>query len=86
MKELLKKVINGEVESVNLPFTPIKEIERVLTELGINTSACEADTNGWEVDFWYTYERKYELSGSLHYGKFEFRNFRTHCPDPDWER
>lgn len=72
MKELLEKVINGEAETVNLPFTPIEKIEGVLRELGINTEDCEADTNGWEIDFWYTYEGKYELAGSLHYGDFSF--------------
>lgn len=71
MKELLEKVINGEVKSVNLPFTPIKEIEKVLDELGVDTADCESDTNGWQVDFWYMYG-KYELSGSLHYGEFKF--------------
>ncbi len=72
MKELLEKVINGEVEMVKLPFTPIKEIEQVLNELGVDTDSCDADTNGWEIDFWYTYENKYELAGSLHYGNLEF--------------
>jgi len=37
MKELLEKVINGESLYVDLPFTPIKEIEKVLKELGVNT-------------------------------------------------
>lgn len=72
MKQLLEKVINGEVETVEIPFTPIKEIEQVLNELGVDTDNCDSDTNGWEIDFWYTYEDKYELSGSLHYGEFKF--------------
>lgn len=67
MKELLEKVINGESLYVDLPFTPIKEIEKVLKELGVNTKNVDADTNGWQIDFWYVYENQYQLSGSLHY-------------------
>lgn len=73
MKELLNSVIIGIKNDVNIPFTPIKEIEIILKELGVDTEVVDSDTNGWEVDFWYTYENKYELSGSLHYGNFKFR-------------
>lgn len=72
MKELLEKVINGESLYVDLPFTPIKEIEKVLKELGVITKNVDADTNGWEIDFWYVYENQYQLSGSLHYGELKF--------------
>jgi hypothetical protein len=65
MKELLEKVINGESLYVDLPFTPIKEIEKVLKNV-------DADTNGWQIDFWYVYENQYQLSGSLHYGELKF--------------
>lgn len=73
MKELLLSVINNEKEMVDLPFTPIKEIEKVLKELGVNIDNVEGESVGWEVDFWYTYEGKYELSGSLRYGDMSFR-------------
>lgn len=73
IKDLLLKVVNGEVDMVDLPFTPIKQIEKILNEIGIDTDNPESDTNGWEIDFWYTYEGKYELSGSLHYGDMSFR-------------
>lgn len=77
MQELLtlstkiKSVIDGEVEKVSLPFTPIEEIEEVLIKLGIDTDDAGYDSNGWQVDFWYTYG-DYQLSGSLHYGGFVF--------------
>lgn len=73
MKELLEKVINEEETLISIPFTPIQQIENILESLGVNIRDCEADTNGWQVDFWYTYENKYMLSGSLHYGDFKFR-------------
>ena len=72
MKDLLKQVINNEVNSVKIPFTPIKKIEILLNELGVNTNKIDLDTNGWEIDFCYKYENKYQLSGSLHYGDFVF--------------
>lgn len=72
MRELLRKVINGEVNEVSLPFTPIKEIEKELRELGVDVKDVECDTNGWQIDFWYVYENQYQLSGSLHYGKLKF--------------
>lgn len=46
MRELLRKVINGEVNEVSLPFTPIKEIEKELRELGVDVKDVECDTNG----------------------------------------
>lgn len=73
VKDLLNKVINGEVEEINIPFTPIAEIEEILEDLKISTIDVDVDTNGWEVDFWNIYENKYQLSGSLYYGRFVFK-------------
>lgn len=73
MKELLKQVINGDLQEVDIPFMPIVKIEVDLRELGINVKDCEVDTNGRDIDFWYTYENKYVLSGTLYYGDLTFK-------------
>lgn len=71
LKENLLKVINEDVKSIKLPFTPISEITEILESLGINHDY--SDTNGWEIDFWYYYgDEKYVLTGSLEYGDMEF--------------
>ena len=72
MKELLKKVINGEINNAQIQMSPISHIEDLLEELGINTNDNELESNGWQVDFWIKYEEKYQLSGSLYYGGFTF--------------
>lgn len=71
MKELLKQVINGELQEVDISFMPIVKIEADLKELGINVNDLEA--NGRDIDFWYTYENKYVLSGTLYYGDLTFK-------------
>lgn len=71
LKEKLLKVINENVKSIELPFTPINEITEILKSLKINHDY--GDTNGWQVDFWHYYDdEKYVLSGSLQYGDMKF--------------
>ena len=77
MKDLLKKVTDGDLQSVDIPFTPISSIETHLEELDLDTENTNCDTNGWQLDFWYYYVHKitrikYVLSGSFHYGEFKF--------------
>jgi hypothetical protein len=76
MKELLQQVIDGKKKEVHLPFTPIAEIEEALTELGIDTNDVDPNTNGWEIDFWYTYQDRYTLSGSLYMGNMKFEKIK----------
>ncbi len=85
MKEAIKAFLEGDKQSIELEFKPINEYAEVLSELGFNTKAdgslnlCnsggnEWDTNGWQVDFWWTIhmdEKKFMLSGSLFYGQIK---------------
>ena len=75
MKELLKSVLDGKVESVSIPYAPPSEIEKILKELGIDTKQHDININGWDVDFWIYYKYKnerYIFSGSWFYGKYNF--------------
>lgn len=72
LKQLLEKVINGEEKSVNLPFTPINDLEKILKE-EFKITLGEWDTNGWCINFWwYTENEEYYISGSLYYGNMIF--------------
>ena len=46
MKELLKLVIEGKETLVDLPFTPLSEINEVLKELEIDIEDTDTDQNG----------------------------------------
>lgn len=54
---------------------PISKVEDVLKSIGFKDLQLDGDeTNGWQVDFWYTFSSEeygdYMLAGSLHYGGF----------------
>ena len=76
MKEEIEKFINSN--EVNLNFKqmlPIRDIEKILTDLGYNELELEGEeTNGWQVYFWYRFNGENLpilcLSGSLHFGDF----------------
>jgi len=69
----VKQVIHSQLDSVDLYFVPIKDIEIILESLGVQIkSITNYKTDGWMVDFYYTYDNKYVLSGNLHYGNFKF--------------
>lgn len=76
MIDLIQSVITDEISSVNIPYTPIEEIEDLLTTLGFNTDEPGYDdTNGWQHDFWLEYTKDditYRLSGSWYYGNYTF--------------
>lgn len=72
IKELIETYIDSDELSLELPMTPVQEIEEILAGVGYEHS--NSDQNGWQVDFWYTYTHPERgsvvLSGSLHYGGF----------------
>ncbi len=67
--EIIQKVIQtGEKQEI--PMQPLNTIEKSFKELGFNDfDSEEEDTNGWAVDFWYTFTHPalgdYTVSGSL---------------------
>ena len=73
-KEILDFLKNRETQSLSIPMIPINNIKNFLGELGYDTQTSSDDTNGWQVDFWYYFNKPGEeelcLSGSLWYGKF----------------
>lgn len=76
LKELLQQAVNTG-EDVKLPFTPIREVEKELKELGFEELEMDGDeTNGWQIDFFYKFKHPekgtFMLSGSLHYGGMLF--------------
>lgn len=69
----IKNIINGS-EDTSLPFVPLEVVNYILKGLGFTLE--EADTNGYQVDFWYTYkhpnkDQRFTLQGSLWYGKLK---------------
>lgn len=56
-------------ESLSLEIKPLSEYTNYLETLGFEVD--NQDTNGWEVDFWITFEGELTLSGSLHYGDYK---------------
>lgn len=68
MKELILKVINGELESVEVPFQKLDIYVDILKSLGFEI--YDFDTNGYQVDFWLNFIKNnnvYCLEGSLFY-------------------
>ena len=74
----IQEFLDSDLESIELPFKPIYGYASDLEELGFNTIINDSlnldkfETNGWQVDFWWTIkrnnDRQYMLSGSLFYG------------------
>jgi len=62
VKRELERLSNG-VKSVELTGVYPSVLESVIG--GFDWS--EADTNGWQVDYWLTTD-KYDISGSMYYG------------------
>jgi len=76
LKENIEDFLKGEMEALEIPMTPIRDVEEILKELGYNELELNGDeTNGWQVDFWYYFYSETQpvllLSGSLHYGDFK---------------
>lgn len=74
--ETISEFLLTNENSVDLPFAPISIIEAELGKLGFDiTGEVGADTNGWQVDFWYYYNHsdfgRFYLEGSLWYGDFK---------------
>jgi hypothetical protein len=68
MEELLLKVINGEVESVEVPFQKLSYYYDILTSLGCEESGY--DSNGYQVDFSLYFDKDsklFSIEGSLWY-------------------
>ena len=83
-KQIIMDFINSEDESMDLMFHPLNDFSKVLAEIGFNTQSGGSinlahngnkwDTNGWQVDFWWTIHRegkKYMIAGSLFYGNMK---------------
>jgi hypothetical protein len=49
MKELLLKVINGELKSIEIPFQKLQFYIDILSSLGLKQ--IDFDQNGWQLDF-----------------------------------
>lgn len=78
IQDLITTVLEGKQEEINLPsMLPISEISDFLENKGFEELDLNGDeTNGWQVDFWYTYTHKilgdFMITGSLFYGNFKF--------------
>jgi hypothetical protein len=59
----LAKLDSGEVDSVSLKGV----YPDVLADRMEGWDWSEADTNGWQVDYWLTTD-KYRVAGSMYYG------------------
>lgn len=81
MKEKIKNYLDTHQKGEEFEFEemlPIDDIQTILVELGFEGTHLEGEeSNGWYVDFWYTFNHpekgEYELSGSLWYGEFKLR-------------
>ena len=75
MKELLLKVINGEVESIKIPFQKLSYYYDILTSLGCKESGY--DSNAYQVDFSLYFDKEdkiFVVEGSLWYSdNFTFK-------------
>lgn len=68
MEELIRKVINGEERSVEIPRTEVGPLRDLIAkELGCNCHDVEYETNGYQCDFWLNFSGEYTLSGDLWY-------------------
>lgn len=76
LTNIIARLDDPTVEIVEVPFVPINDISTILEEnLGFDELDLDGEeTNGYSVDFWYTYNHKtrgkYSLNGSLWYGNF----------------
>ena len=77
---LIKRVIDGDIDEVALPMTPIRDIDAILQKEGFDVNNADRDTNGWQVDFWNTYTHKelgkFMLSGSWYGGQYRFSKYK----------
>lgn len=69
MEELIRKVINGEEESVEIPRTEVGPLRDLIAkELGCDRhDDVEYETNGYQCDFWFYFSDGYMLAGDLWY-------------------
>ena len=69
MEEGIQKVLNGKVESIELPHARPGNVIKYLESIGCE-DCDEMDTNGWQWDYWLTVRmkgNKYMLSGDGYY-------------------
>lgn len=75
LENKIKQFLDSDEETICIDMFPIDKIEDVLKKLGFPKDSLDYDTNGWQIDFWYTYynsnNEAIRLSGSLHYGDFK---------------
>ena len=77
MKELIQNFVKSGNDTIDLGcMVPINEIKLYLMEIGFDELEFQGEeTNGWQVDFWYTFNSNeygsYTLIGSLFYGDFK---------------
>lgn len=70
IKDELKKLLNGEVEKVEVSGICPNAIVNIFSDAGADVSD-DLDTNGWEYDYWIkaTYNgKKYTIDGGGYYG------------------
>ena len=73
-KGLIESVINGDYDSVGLPLTLPCNVCTFLEDKGFEES--EIEFNGWQGDYWITFEKDdniFTLAGSGYYGGQSFR-------------
>lgn len=74
MKEKIEEFIKSDKVELKLDLLPIDKYNKILSDLGWNRD--DVDTNGWQVDFWVSFEKEdvedftLDLSGSLFYGDY----------------
>ena len=73
IKELINNFINGKIDEIFVPVIPIYQYNEILEELEFIFT--EFDTNGWQLDFWYSYNNEnfnfnLELLGSFYFGDY----------------
>lgn len=74
MKEKIKEFLESDVKELKLDILPLDDYDTILSDLGFEGDNENFDTNGWQVDFWWNFEKddvKLMLSGSLFYGNYQ---------------
>lgn len=70
----LKQILDGTFDEHNMIGLSAHDVSTILSGLGA-ISLQDVDYNGWQNDFWETWEyqgRQYMFSGSQYYGTMSF--------------